>query len=151
MYVISLSEILAEKSSKKLIPAPPPSPRPVCALPPPADVVGRGAADEGEDVAAEEHLHDTNPAVRKVTPVRLLERVTIEDAKPRICAACEAALVLVEADGQKLRRLPAIPSAFHLHPVDRVREQSSRPANLQPDRAGAPTWSLYEPGTAAGA
>ena len=29
----------AEKSSKKLIPAPPPSPRPVCSLPPPTDVV----------------------------------------------------------------------------------------------------------------
>ena len=56
------------------------------------------AADQGEDVAAEEHLNDTDAAVGKVAAVGLLEGVAVEDAEPRVRPAGEAALVLVEAD-----------------------------------------------------
>ena len=55
------------------------------------------AADEGKDVATEEHLHDADAAVGEVSTVGLLEGVAVEDAEAGVRSAREAALVLVEA------------------------------------------------------
>jgi hypothetical protein len=52
----------------------------------------RAAADEREDVAAEEHLDDAQPARRKVALERLLERLAVVCAGAAGCARAAEAM-----------------------------------------------------------
>lgn len=56
------------------------------------------AADEREDVATEQHLHDGDSPAVEVAAEDLAERVAVEDPKPSVGAGGEAAGVLVEGE-----------------------------------------------------
>jgi len=73
------------------------------------DLVGRvlrvrPAADEGEDVAEEEHLHVADSAAVEIAPEELAEGVAVVDAEAVVCGGGEAGLVLVEGEVEERRR-----------------------------------------------
>mmetsp|Transcript_33926 Transcript_33926/g.74231 ORF Transcript_33926/g.74231 Transcript_33926/m.74231 type:complete len:212 (+) Transcript_33926:860-1495(+) len=54
-------------------------------------------SSKGQYVTPEKHLHLPYPTVVKLPSKRLCEGVTVVNPEPRVCAASEAAIVLVEA------------------------------------------------------
>lgn len=68
-------------------------------------VRGRPATDEGEDVAAEEHLRHSDAAARtEVAAEDLAERLAVVDAEAVAGAGGEAGVVLVEGQVEELGR-----------------------------------------------
>lgn len=62
-------------------------------------VLGSGrATDEGQDVAAEEHLHDPDAALLEFPPEDLPEGIAVVDTEAGVGASGEAAMVLVERE-----------------------------------------------------
>jgi hypothetical protein len=80
---------------------------PVLLVVPNHDFVGRiqgllAAADQCQDVAAEEHLHHGDAAVREVSLERPLEGLAVEDPEAGLGGTGEAAMVLVEGSGEEV-------------------------------------------------
>lgn len=72
------------------------------------DLVGRemglgSAADEGDDVASEEHLDVADSAAVKLAAELLAEGVAIVDAETVVSGGGEASLVLVEGEVEQRR------------------------------------------------
>lgn len=87
------------------------------------DLIGRvlrvfTAADDGEDVASEEHLDDADSSgivVDEVSAEDLAEGVAVEDAEATVGGGGEAAVVLVEGEveeGWGIRRRRRRPRRF---------------------------------------
>ena len=72
--------------------------------------------NQREDVASEEHFHHANAAQDKVPAKRLVERIRVIDPEAFVCTACEASIVLVEANMQQLIHLPSCETQPHPFP-----------------------------------
>ena len=65
----------------------------------------RPAADEGQDVAPEEHLDGGYSSVGELPPEDLAERVAVEDSEAMVCTHREAPVVLVERQVEQRPRI----------------------------------------------
>jgi hypothetical protein len=75
----------------------------------------RPTPNESQNVTSEQHLHHAYPPTREVSPKRLLERVAVIDPEPSACSASEAAIILVEGDGEEIGIHPI--AGFEIQPI----------------------------------